>query len=182
VTPREVPLPLGEIGWLFPDPAEHRRIRQLLQAADDVLHRLGQRLGAPPDAQLWNVALNRFYFQRLGPAPELPITVLMGEGGHGQICVTVLLAPAGSAPYYRPGPPWQVDTTIYLRCDAGDAGCGLHQVDARTSPLLDTPIEAATEVRAATAWLSRRLGEETEESLRDHDPGRGHPPMPRGDD
>jgi hypothetical protein len=75
-----------------------------------------------------------------------------------------------------------VHTTICLRCDAGDAGCGLHQVDVRTSPLLDTPIEAAAEVRAATAWLSRRLDKETEESLRDHHPGRGHPPMSRGDD
>lgn len=183
VTSREVPLPLGEIGWLFPslvDPAGHQRLRQLFQAADEALYRLGQWLGAPANAQLWNVPLNRFYFARLGPEPEFPVTILAGEGGHGQICVDVLLAPAGLGLYHRPGPPWQVHTTIFLRCDADDPSCGLlHQVDARTSPLVETPIEAATEVQAATAWLLQRLANETEESLRRHDPERGHPPVPR---
>jgi hypothetical protein len=183
VTSREVPLPLGEIGWLFPtlaDHAEHKRVRQLLQAADEALYRLGQRLGAQPDAQLWNVPLNRFYYQRLGPEPEFPVTILAGEGGADQICVDVLLAPAGHGPYHRPGPPWQVHTTVFLRCDSDGTGCGLHhQVDTRTSSLFETPIAATTEVQAATAWLLQRLANETEESLRRHDPDRGHPPGPR---
>jgi hypothetical protein len=180
---REVPLPLGEIGWLFPtlaDRAEHERVRQLLDAADEVLYRLGQRLGAQPDARLWNVLLNRFYYQRLGPEPDFPITILAGEGGADRICVEVVLTPAGLVPFHKPGPPWQIHTTVFLQCDSADPGCGRgHLVDARTSPLVETPIAAALEVQAATAWLLQRLADETEESLRTHDPDRGHPPTPR---
>jgi hypothetical protein len=139
----------------------------------------GQRLGAHPDAQLWGVPLNRFRYQRLGPEPEFPVTVLAGEGGSDQIWVDVLCTPAGSGPYHRPGPPWQVHTTISLSCDSDPTGCGGHQVDAQTSPPVETPLGAATEVQAATAWLLQRLADETEDSLRKHDPNRMHPPAPR---
>jgi hypothetical protein len=179
---REVPLPLGEIRWLFPalaDRTERQRVQQLLNAADEALYRLGQRLGARPDARLWGVALNRFYYQRLGPEPDFPVTILAGEGGSGRIRVDVLCAPAGPGPYLHPGPPWQVDTTVSLRCDSDSAGCGGHQVDTRTSPLAETPVAAATEVQAATAWLLQRLANETEDSLRRHDPDRGHAPAAR---
>ena len=174
---------MGETGWLFPslaDETEHQQLGRFLKAADEALYRLGQRLGAPADAQLWDVPLNRFYYSRLGPEPDFPVTILAGEGGHGTICVDVLLAPAGHGPYQQPGPPWQVHATIFLRCDGDDPGCGFaHQVDARTSPLVDTPSEAATELQAAIAWLHQRLANETEESLRRHDSDREHPPTPR---
>jgi hypothetical protein len=179
---REIPLPLGEIGWLFPalaDQMEHQRVQHLLQAADEALYRLGQQLGARPDARLWNVPLNRFYYQRLGPEPEFPSTILAGEGGSGQLRIDVLCTPAGCGPYLRPGPPWQVHTTIFLRCDSDSIGCGRHQVDARTSPPVQTPIAAATEVHAATAWLHQRLANQTEDSLRMQDPDREHPPAHR---
>jgi len=182
VTSRDIPLPLGEVGWLFPalaDRAEHDRVRQHLQAADETLFRLGQRLGARPDAQLWGVPLNRFRYQRLGPEPEFPVTVLAGEGGSDPIWVDVLCAPAGSMPYHRPGPPWQVRTTISLSCDSDPTGCSGHQVHTQTSPPVETPLEAATEVQAATTWLLQRLADETEDSLRKHDPNRRHPPTPR---
>lgn len=182
MTSRDIPLPLGEVGWLFPaltDRTEHDRVRQLLHAADESLFRLGQRLGARPDAQLWGVPLNRFRYQRLGPEPEFPVTVLAGEGGSDQISVDVLCAPAGSGPYHRPGPPWQVHTTISLSCDSDPTGCGGHPVDAKTSPPVETPLGAATEVQTATAWLLQRLADETDDSLRKHDPKRRHPPAPR---
>lgn len=185
MTSRDIALPLGEVGWLFPalaDRTEHDRIRQLLQVADETLFGLGQRLGARPDAQLWGVPLNRFRYQRLGPEPEFPVTILVGEGGSDQIWVDVLCAPARSGPYLRPGPPWQVHTTISLSCDSDPTGCGLHQVDAQTSPPVETPLGAATEVQAATAWLLQRLADETEDSLRKHDPNRRHPPEPRRHD
>jgi hypothetical protein len=123
----EVPLPLGEVSWLFSalaDRAEHDRVRRLLGSADDAFYRLGQRLGAQPDARLWNVPLNRFYYQRLGSEPVFPVTILVGEGGADQICVDVLLTPVGRGPYQRPGPPWQVHTSVFLRCDSPDPGCG----------------------------------------------------------
>ncbi|MFG1872489.1 hypothetical protein [Micromonospora arborensis] len=185
MTYRHIPLPLGEVGWLFPalaDRTEHDRVRQLLQSADETLFRVGQRMGARSDAQLWGVPLNRFCSQRLGPEPEFPVTILAGEGGSSQIWVDVLCAPAGSMPYHRPGPPWQVHTTISLSCDSDPTGCGGHQVDAQTSPPVETPLGAATEVYAATEWLLQRLANESEGSLRKHDPKRGHPPAPRRHD
>lgn len=156
---REVPLPLGEIGWLFPALAhrtEHQRVQHLLQAADEALYRLGQRPGARPDARLWDVPLNRFYYQRLGPEPEFPATILAGEGGSDRTCVDVLCAPADHGPYLRPGPPWQVHATVSLRCDSDSIGCDGHQVDARPGPPVETPV----------AWLLQRLANETEDSQR----------------
>ncbi|WP_326557245.1 hypothetical protein [Micromonospora sp. NBC_01796] len=100
-------------------------------------------------------SLNRFRYQRLGPEPEFPVTILTGEGGSNQIWVDVLCAPAGSMPYHRPGPPWQVHTTISLSCDSDPTGCGGHQVDAHTSTPIETPLNAATEVHTATEWLLR---------------------------
>ncbi|MFB9179391.1 hypothetical protein ACFFX1_14735 [Dactylosporangium sucinum] len=182
MTSRYIPLALGEVGWLFPaltERTEHDRVRELLQAADETLYRLGQQLGARPDAQLWGVPLHRFHYQRLGPEPEFPVTILAGEGGADQIWVDILCAPVGRGPYHRPGPPWQVHTTISLSCDSHPTICGVHQVDARTGPPVETPIEAATEVQAAAAWLLQRLAAETADSLRKHDPNRGHPPPPR---
>lgn len=183
MTSRTVPLPMGEIGWLFPslvDPARHQQLRRLFQAADEALYRLGQCMGAPTGAQPRDVPLNHLHYLRLGPEPNFPVTILAGEGGHGRICLDVLLSPAGLGPYQRPGPPWQVHTRIFLRCGVDDPGCGFaHQVNARTSPLVDTPIEAATELQAAIAWLHQRLANETEESLRRNDADRGHPPTPR---
>jgi hypothetical protein len=182
VTSRDIPLPQGEIGWLFParaDRTECDHIRHLLEAADETLFRLGQRLGARPDAKLWGVPLNRFRYQRLGPEPEFPVTVLVGEGGSDQIWLDVLCAPAGSGPYQHPGPPWQVHTTISLVCDSDPTGCGGHEIAARTSPHVETPLGAATEVQAATAWLLERLAHETEDTLRKHDPNHRHPPVPR---
>ncbi|MEU8419578.1 hypothetical protein AB0C15_01715 [Micromonospora sp. NPDC048835] len=185
MTSRNIPLPLGEPGWLFPalaDRGERDAVRQLLRSADETLFRVGQRLGARPDAQLWGVTLNRLHYQRLGPEPEFSVTILVGEGGADDIWVDVLCAPAGSAPYHRPGPPWQVHTTISLSCDSDPIGCGVHQIDARTSPPVETPLGAATEVHAATEWLLRRLADESEGSLRQHDPNSGHPPAPRRHD
>jgi hypothetical protein len=185
VTSRDVSLPLGEVGWLFPalaDRREHDQVRQLVQAADETLYQLGRRLGVRCDAQLWGVPLNRFRYQRLGPEPELPVTILVSEGGSDQIFADVLCGPSGGGPYIRPGPPWQVRTTISLCCDSDPIGCRGHVVEARSSPHLATPIEAATEVQAATAWLLRRLLNETEHSLRELDPDRGHPPSPRRHD
>jgi hypothetical protein len=183
---REVPLRLGDMAWLFPtltDPVESDRARRLLDAADEAFHRLGQRLGAQPDGQLWNVPLNRFYYQRLGPEPERRITILVGEGGADPICAELLLTPAGLGPYHRPGPPWQTHATVFLRCDSADPGCSRgHLVDARTGPLVETPVAAAVEVEAATTWLSQRLADETEESLRRQDPDRGHPLTPQRPD
>lgn len=189
MTARTVPLPVGDVDWLFPtqadgaDRAERERVRQLLDAADEDLHGLGQRLGADPDARLWDVSLNRFYYQRLGPEPEFPVTILVGEGGADRICVEVVLAPAGPGPFHSPGPPWQIRTTVFLRCDSADPGCSHgHVVDARTGPPVETPLAAAGEVRAATRWLLNRLAGETEDSLRAHDPDRGHPPTPQRPD
>jgi hypothetical protein len=182
VTSREIPLPLGEVSWLFPalaDPSEHDRVRQLLHAADEALFRLGQRLGARPDAQLWGVPLNRFRYQRLGPEPQFPVTVLMGEGGSDQIWVDVLCLPAGSGPYHHPGPPWQVHTTIALDCDSDPISSCRHYVYAHTSLPIKTPLGAASEVHIATTSLLQRLADQTEESLRKQDPKRGHPPAPR---
>jgi hypothetical protein len=183
VTTRVLVLARGDLTWLFPtltDPAEHNRVRELLEAADDAFYRSGKRLGAQPDAQLWDVPLNRFYYQRLGPGPVPPVAILVGEGGTDRIRTQVLLTPAGHGPYLRPGPPWQADARVFLRCDSADPGCGEgHVVDARTSPPALTPVAAAVEVRAATEWLLRRLANETESSLRAQDPDRGHPPAPQ---
>lgn len=121
------------------------------------MFRVGQRLGARPDAQLWGVTLNRFHYQRLGPDPEFSVTILVGEGGADPVWVDVL-------------------------CDSDSIGCGGHQIDARTSPPVETPLGAATEVHAATEWLRRRIADESESSLRRHDPNSGHPPAPRRHD
>lgn len=183
MTASRVPLPLGDVGWLLPtltDPAERNHVTRLLAAADDGLHRLGQRLGAPPDELLWHLPANRFIFVRLGHGPDFPVTILTGEGGSDPIRMDVLLTPPGPGPFHRPGPPWQTYATVFLRCDAADPGCAYsHVVDTRTGPLTQTPTAAAAEVLAATEWLAQRLSGETEASLRRHDPDRGHPPTPR---
>lgn len=102
------------------------------------------------------VPLNRLYYQRLGPEPELPVTVLLAEGGSDQIFVSVVCAPAGNAPYLRPGPPWQVNTTISISCDSDPKSCTGHEIDTRTGRPVGSAIEAAAEVLAATEWLLAR--------------------------
>jgi hypothetical protein len=182
MTTRDVALRQGDIRWLFPtltDAAEQDAILHMLQTADDTICRVGQRIGVRPDAQIGDVPLNRFVYQRLGPEPEFPVTVLAAESWSDQICVSVLLAPTGNGPYPRPGPPWQVEATILVRCDSDPESCRWHEVDVRRVQPVGTPMEAAAEVLAASVWLPQRLQAETEESLRSRDQYRGHAPAPR---
>lgn len=168
VTARDVVLLDGDVRWLFPtltDPAEQIRVRDVLQAADDAVYRLGQLLGAPADAQVRGIPLNRLVYQRLGPEPEFPVTVLMAEGGTGQILTDLFCAPPGPGPYRCSGPSWRVDATIALSCDVDPQSCSGHEIDTRFGPIVDTPAEAAAEVQAAAEWLLQRLAHETEQSL-----------------
>jgi hypothetical protein len=111
---RRVPLHQDDVCWLFPkltDAAEHDVILQILNAADDVVYRVGGRLNVRPDASFMGVPLNRFVYERLGPKPDLPVTILSSAGWSDQICVTATLAPMGGNPYTQPGPPWEVEAT-----------------------------------------------------------------------
>jgi hypothetical protein len=178
---RDVTLSLGDVRWLFPaltDRTEHDQVGQVLRAADRTLFDLGQRLGARPDAQIGGVPLNRLLYQRLGPEPDFPVTILVSEGGSEEIWVEILCTPAGSGPYLRPGPPWQTTATILLGCDSDPSNCAGHSIDVWASRPVESPLAASSAVMAATEWLRQRLSSVTAESLRSQDPQLGHPPAP----
>jgi hypothetical protein len=182
---RHVPLPQGDICWLFPtltDTAEQDTVHRILRATDAVVYQVGEGLNARSDASFMGMPLNRLVYSRLGPEPELPVTLLVAEGWSDQICVDVMLAPVGRNPFTRPGPPWEVDAMIGVRCDSDPDFCRWHWVEERRVESIGRPMVAATELQLASEWLLQRIREETEQSLRARDPKRGHPPKPRNDD
>jgi hypothetical protein len=186
---RSVALPTGDVRWVFPslaEEAELNAVRQALVAADDIVYRVGQVLGARSDAEIGGVPINRFYYQRLGPEPDLPVTVLVAEGGSDQIEVCVLCAPGDvgqpmrrPVPYRRPGPPWLVEAWVSVSCESDPSACGSHVVCLWPGELQDHPVATALEVQMAAAWLLELVTHETEISLRARDSRRGHLPLPQ---
>jgi hypothetical protein len=189
VDTRNIPLPKGEIRWVFPnlaDTTESEAVRQALLDADATLHRVGRVLGADADHEVLGIPMNRIYFQRLGPEPDYPVTVLMAEGGSDQVEVFVLCTPGDAerpsrrpGQHRRPGPPWLVDAGISVSCDSGT--CAGHPVSHWSGVLRDDPVATASDVRAAAAWLLDQVTQESEMSLRARDPLRGHDPQQRSD-
>jgi hypothetical protein len=176
--PRNVPLPDGVVGWVFPGvvAAEAERVAAILTEADDILHRAGQIQGAAADATVGGVPLNRFYYQRLGPEPDFTATVLMAEGGHDLIETFVGCLPGGG-PIAAPGPPWRVFATITLPCDSDAASWHRHEVLLWEREHAQNPLDAAHQVLAAASWVLDHASD-TPAALRQLDPLRGHQPLP----
>jgi hypothetical protein len=187
--PRNVLLGCGDVRWVFPilaEVAELDAVCHALAAADELIFCVGQVLGARPDAEIGGVPMNRFYYQRLGPEPDYPVSILIAEGGSDTISVSVLCLPGDpdkgtrrSAPLLEPGPPWWVDAAISVSCDSDPMTCAGHDISTWSGMLQQNPVAAAEEVMAAAAWLRDLVANETEESLRARDPNRGHTPVPR---
>jgi hypothetical protein len=159
---RHVPLLQGDICWLFPalsDVTEQDEVLRILRAADAVVCQIGDLLNARSNASFMGVPLNRLVYTRLGPEPKFPVTILVSEGWSDQVCVDVMLAPVGRNPYTRPGPPWEVDAMIGVRCDTDPDYCRWHWVDERRVEPIGAPVEAATELRSAVKWLLQRMKE-----------------------
>jgi hypothetical protein len=184
--PRNVPLHDGDSGWLFGALAtdeERASITGLLLEADDLVYRAGQAFGDDPDARIADTPLNRFYYQRLGPGPDMPTAVLMAEGGTDPIRTTIVCAPRDprhperGGPILHQGPPWRIDAWITLQCDVDPRTCSGHEVIAWRGASVGSATDAARHIRAAAAWMLEVASSEHVDSLRARDTQRGHAPI-----
>ena len=173
---RNVALAEGDVNWLFPtltESTEHRQVSRTLHAADAAHQRLALQLASGTNTDTDALSLLGLTYQRLGPSPAFPCTVLMAERGTRWLSTFLICTPAGHGPFTHPGPPWQVTSTVTVKCDSDPRGCAGHEVDVRIGEPILTPLAAGTEIRAAVEWLRVRLAGQDEKSIRAQDPQRG---------
>jgi hypothetical protein len=60
--------------------------------------------------------------------------------------------------FYEGAHAWSVDAEIAVRCDHL-ADCGMHRIESREAPILDTPADAVAALDEFTDWLVVRSRE-----------------------
>jgi hypothetical protein len=180
--PRRLLLEDGCLQWLFPalvNGSQATDVLHELTRADEQLGRLGRILGIHARAQGWNPPPYRLTYCRLDPAPQYPTTELWSEGWSDEVYVQLRLWPRnGTTIADRAGPPWLAGGWIELPCDVQDEYCPGHLVRERFSEPVETPYEAAAQVRLIADWAFETLTAAPPSALRERDPRSGHPLTP----
>jgi hypothetical protein len=91
---------------------------------------------------------------------------LGGFAENPQVTFSAELRPPG---FYEGARTWSADAEIAVRCDHL-VDCGMHRIESRGAPDLDTPADAVATLDEFTDWLSVRSREVPPERWRDADP------------
>lgn len=135
----------------------------------------GEKVG-PPDPYYGSYGLNppmlQLMYYRLGPEPLYTKTHLISEGISHDLSVLVHLVS-------EPHQPWQAGAWIDLVCEVDPYLCRDHKIASWSSEPASTPLAAAQHIHTAARWVHDFIMANPITSLRQADPSRGHPPLPR---
>lgn len=161
---RSIPFSEGELRWVFPDLADHDEVHMLLVSVDEQIRQLAAFFGSRPGWTGHGLEYSQYNIRADLQGFVEPFDV--------SFLIELDSAPAlaqGSDDY---GPPWEVDASISVRCDAVQ-DCGMHALERFNSSEKQhaTPVAAARDLVAATAWLCGRAYAVPVASWRQRDSG-----------
>lgn len=162
-----IPLSEGDLRWVFPDLADQDEVRTLLERADEQL----RRLAALCDVQAGWASPGLGYDRSEGP------TDLMSYVDPPDVSFLAELTSPPPLEWIEwdsrdYGPPWEVVASVSVRC-AATHDCGMHAIEEfdPSEKAHMTPVAAARDLVAATAWLLKRAQAVPLSSWRQRDPG-----------
>lgn len=169
---RPIPLDEGDLRWVFPELADHRRVLDILHRAAGCMEQLADHLGVRPS---WTGTGLEFCI-----FPARQTAHLLGCAETGEVSFIAELTPPrpkylgdGVITEPPPPPPWSVEGEISVRCDHV-VDCCMHQIEMRPETEHPTAVEAASDLLAVTSWLLRRGTAEPASSWRQRDASSRH--------
>ncbi|MBV1851885.1 hypothetical protein [Catellatospora tritici] len=154
----------GDLGWVFPGLHDAGEVSDLLRQADAQIRLLADHLGVRPS---WTGSGIEFHRLPQGQ------TDLFGCAEKDDVSFTVGLGSFNRGGSSGVGPPWDIDSSIEVRCD-GRVDCGMHSIEEASERQVDSPLEAARALLEAVIWLRNRAVAEPLESWRQRDVLSGH--------
>jgi hypothetical protein len=144
-----VPLADGDLRWVFPDMTEHSAIKPILAEAAECIERLARQMGVRAS---WRGS--GLEFQRFPQQDSLADLSGYAETGDVTFFAEIDVPRHPTEWTMTPPPPWLVEASIAVRCDA-DIDCGMHTIEERTGSY-DTALDAARALASMTHWLLDR--------------------------
>jgi len=148
VDERIIPLAEGDVHWVFPELSDPAPVRDLLAKADARLQGLSDRLGAGESQDA-----DGLFFPRIGGITPAGVFAVIRVEGATEFRVGAWF-PRRCAWDLRWGPPWHVEASIEVTCDAG-IDCGIHVIDVSEAEF-GSPLDASQGLVTACDWLVDR--------------------------